>query len=178
MSDHPFESAAAPPTTSILVRPSWRAVADAAGHCMLVFAYAPALVAIPLWLWFELHNPANLHVPVILAFAPIRGFLLLLDAFQLGAAAGASAGCLHGFFLSAWRWTHDGISTRRQRLVLGALGGVLAASLVMTMRLLLPIFRGGSPPPVDEIASGIAIGLLCGLLSTSTALRLLAPATD
>jgi len=144
---------------------------------MLVFAYAPALVAIPSWLWFELHNPANLHVPAILAFAPIRGFLLLLDAFQLGAAAGASAGCLHGLFLSAWRWTHDGISTRRHRLALGALGGAIAASLVMSARVVWAMFQGAAPP-VQEIASGIVIGLVCGLLSTSTALRLLAPATD
>ena len=144
---------------------------------MLVFAYVPALASMPTWLWFELHNPANLREPVILAFLPIRGFLALLDGFYAGAIPGILAGCVQGLLLSAWCWMRGSISPWRRSLALGALAGLVAASVVTFITRIGPdLVRGAASPRDLPIPFEVASGLVCGLLAAPMAVRLLLPA--
>ena len=59
---------------------------------MLVFAFLPTLAALPRWVAFEATSTLNLHDPVVLAFLPVRGALLLLSALEEGLVPGILAG--------------------------------------------------------------------------------------
>lgn len=149
-------------------------VADAVGHCVLVFAFAPTLAALPAWLYFEAHNPLNLQEPVVLTFVPVRGAILLLDAFAAGVSEGVLAGAIHGILVSAWASWRGRVSTRRQRIGLGAIGGALAACLMIFAQVSVGVVDLGQlASHGGVVAFEIVSGMLCGLVATPTALRLL-----
>ena len=83
-------------------RPSWLGIADAVGHCVLVFAFLPALASLPAWLYFEAGNPLNREDAVALTFVPVRGAILLLHAFRAGVVPGVLAGLVDGVLVCAW----------------------------------------------------------------------------
>src|SRR2546429_1296091 len=112
------------------MRSRWRAVADAVGHCVLVFVFAPLLAAVPGWLRFEARNPLNFSDPMVTLFIPARGMRALLAAFEAGVDAGVLSGLMSGLLVCAWVWSRGPIATSPQRMLLGALGGA-AASILM-----------------------------------------------
>jgi hypothetical protein len=154
---------------------SWGAVADAVGHCLLVFAFAPVLVALPRWLYFEATNPLNLEDPIVLAFLPARAGVLMLNTFLAGAVQGVVAGIVAGALVSAWAGARGRPSTRAQEILLGAACGTVAACLMVGAVLALEVSEGRPVPShVGPIAFEIATGAVCGVLAVPTALRLLA----
>jgi hypothetical protein len=158
-------------------RRSWGAVADAVGHCVLVFAFVPPLAALPRWLSFEINNSLNVQDPIVLAFLPVRGMLLLVNAFRAGLVPGVMAGAIEGGLL--WAWLARGAaSTRAQRIVVGAVTGALAACAVVLVSVVVAAANTGPRTGRDAIAFEIASGVLCGMIAAPTALRFLAPSTN
>jgi hypothetical protein len=150
------------------------AIADAIGHCVLVFAFLPALAWLPGWVYFELRNPLNLEDVVVLTFIPVRGAILLLSAFGQGVVPGSLAGIACGVLLVAW----DARGTRRDgrggRVLVGAAAGVAAAALVVAATLAIAIARTGATElPWVAIAFELGSGLACGAIAGPTAMRLL-----
>lgn len=140
--------------------------ADAIGHSVLVFAFLPTLASLPSWLRFEATNGLNLTDPVVLAFLPVRGVILLLHAFQAGAVPGVLAGIVHGLLVCAVARTFE---TSRDVAAAGAVAGALAALVVVLAtagRIGLASLAGG--PVLFELASGI----VCGAIAAPTAVRL------
>lgn len=149
-------------------------VADAIGHCVLVFAFVPTLVALPEWLWVEVTNPLNLHDPVVLAFALVRGCNILLDSFAAGVVPGLVAGVVDGILVSAWVLTQDRVSTTPRRLALGAVAGAVAGAAAVLVVIAREALRTGHlAVPTVLILFGIASGVVCGVLAAPTAVRLL-----
>ena len=72
----------------------WRAIADAVGHCVLVFAFVPALFSVPGWIWFEATNPLNRQDPIVFAFVLVRGGIGVLEAFSTVVLPGVLAGAI------------------------------------------------------------------------------------
>lgn len=145
--------------------------ADAIGHSVLVFAFLPTLAALPAWLRFEATNGLNLGDPVVLVFLPVRGVILLLNAFEAGVIPGVLAGIVHGLFLCAFaRTSAAGAGASRGVVALaGAVAGALAAFTVVLAT--VGPSRGAaltSGPVLFELASGI----VCGAIAAPTALRL------
>jgi len=143
------------------MRPSWAAVADAVGHCVLIFTFVPTLAPVPSWIAFELSNPLNARDPVVLAFVLVRGVNLLLDTFRARVVLGVLSGAITGVIVSAWVWSGARVSTTLERIVLGALGGVIGAGLAVTVW------------PSAAVTLEIISGLLCGMLAAPTAVRFL-----
>ncbi len=140
---------------------------------MLVFAFAPTLVAVPRWLYFEATNPLNLRDPVVLAFVPVRGFVLLLNTFSAGVVAGVIGGVIDGVLVCAWLWWCERASTVRRRMVLGATCGGVAAVAMVLVGFLSGIFEVGqltSRP--GAVAFEIVSGTVCGMIAAPTAMRL------
>ncbi|HJQ83705.1 MAG TPA: hypothetical protein VKA21_06510 [Candidatus Binatia bacterium] len=153
----------------------WGAVADAVGHCVLIFAFAPTLAALPGWLYLEAHNPLNLDEPLVLMFAPMRGVIALLDAFAAGVLPGVLAGAIDGILVVTWfSWGGD-VSTRRRQVFMGAIWGALAAGLMLPVATSVTFLRGASVTlPAATVAFEITSGIVCGMVATPTAIRLLA----
>jgi hypothetical protein len=150
------------------------AVADAIGHCLLVFTFLPALAAIPRWLVFESSNPLNVREPLILSFLLVRGVAAVLDAFYDGIVAGVLAGLIDGVLVCAWLRSRAGVCTPRQLYLVGAIGGVVAACLMVVVVAGAQALAGhervwGAGAIVFEIVSG----LVCGTIAIPTAARLL-----
>lgn len=149
--------------------------ADAIGHCVLVFAFLPTLAALPPWMWFEVQNPLNASDPVVLAFLPVRGAILLLHAFRAGVVPGVLAGLVTGVLVCAFvRATAPEATARRGTLtLLGALGGGLAALTVVAAMLGFRVVQGGTATlAIATAAFELASGLVCGLVAAPTAVRL------
>lgn len=145
--------------------------ADAIGHSVLVFAFLPTLASLPSWLRFEAANDLNLTDPVVLAFLPVRGVILLLHAFKAGAAPGVLAGILHGFLvcLFAWRSESGATTSRGAAAAIGAVAGALAAlGVVVATAGRSGLASLASGPVLFELASGI----VCGAIAAPTAVRL------
>ena len=141
--------------------------ADAIGHSVLVFAFLPTLASLPSWLRFEATNGLNLTDPVVLAFLPVRGVILLLHAFQAGAVPGVLAGIVHGLLVCALARTFE--ASRSVVAAAGAGAGALAALVVVLAtagRIGLASLAGA--PVLFEIGSGI----VCGAIAAPTAVRL------
>jgi len=141
--------------------------ADAIGHSVLVFAFLPTLVSLPSWLRFEATNGLNLTDPVVLAFLPVRGAILLLHAFQAGAVPGVLAGIVHGLLVCALARTLE--TSRGVAAAAGAVAGALAALVVVLVtagRIGIASLAGA--PVLFELASGI----VCGAIAAPTAVRL------
>ena len=150
--------------------PRLAAIADAVGHCVLVFAFLPALAWLPAWVHFELRNPLNLEDAVVLTFIPVRGALVLLSAFRQGLVPGSLAGIACGALLVAWS-RFDG---RGRRVLVGAAAGVAAAALVVAATLVVAVARrGATDVPWVAIAFELGSGLACGTIAGPTAMRLL-----
>jgi hypothetical protein len=146
--------------------------ADAIGHSVLVFAFLPTLASLPSSLRFEVSNGLNLTDPVVLAFVPVRGVILLLHAFKAGVVPGVLAGIIHGLLVCAFAARTSGAGAGAGRGVVvgvGAVAGALAALAVV----LATVGRGGGAalatgPVLFELASGI----VCGAIAAPTAVRL------
>lgn len=150
---------------------SWGAVADVVGHCVLVFAFVPPLAELPRWLAFEASNPLNGQDPIVLAFLPMRGLILLLGAFSAGLTQGMLGGVFAGLLLSVLLSRQGGTATLGRRLGLGALGGALAASLAVGT--LLAPRLADLAAHAGQVGFEIVLGMVCGVLAAPTASRLL-----
>jgi hypothetical protein len=156
--------------------PSWRAIADAVGHSVLVFVFVPTLAALPGWLRYEFANPLVFTDPMVTVFTPVRGLRALLNGFDEGMNAGLLAGLLNGVLVCAWAWSRGAPATRRQRLLLGAGGGAVAGALMAATMLAIHAVRAGELViPFVPVAFEIGSGVVCGVVAGPTMLRLLAP---
>lgn len=165
----------APSPATGRARPSWWAVADCIGHCVLVFALVPSLASLPRWLAFEATNRLNLSDPVVLAFLPMRGFVTLVTGFLAGAVPGVVAGAIAGALLATWTSRRGVASGGTQRLVVGAIVGGIASAVMMLVFLAVGVALGeGGVPPLATLAFEFASGLACGALAVPGASRLLA----
>jgi len=159
-------------------RPSsaW-AVADAVGHCVLVFAFVPALAAVPGWLLREGSLAPNLHDPLVLAFLPVRGAVALLNAFFVGAAQGVIAGVCAGLVLAAWRGARGATASTAEAALRGAAAGAVGAAVMVAVVLAWQAARVGAlAPPPAAVAFELGAGILCGVLAAPGASGLLAAA--
>ncbi len=151
----------------------WWALADALGHCVLVFAFVPTLAALPRWIAFEATSTLNLHDPVVLAFLPVRGALLLLSALEEGLVPGILAGVIDGVLVCAWAASQPDPRTPSLRLLLGAAGGFGAAGLMLLATMAWARAGGRAlTVPTVTLAFELASGAVCGLIAISGALRL------
>jgi hypothetical protein len=147
--------------------------ADAVGHCVLVFAFLPVLAALPPWLRFEAQNPLNASDPVVLAFLPVRGAILLLHAFAAGVVPGVLAGVVDGVLVCVWARRADAATSSRARLAVGALAGGLAAATVVGGSLAIAAARGRpASVPLATVAFELGSGVVCGAVAVGGALRL------
>lgn len=145
-------------------RPSYGAIADAVGHCLLVFTFVPPLLALPGWLYREAGNHLNLEEPLVLAFVPVRGVTVLLNAFYAGVVPGLVAGLVTGVALTVL--ARRAVAPR----LLGAVIGALAAGVALVATLV--VARGSAwAPPANVVAFELGAGLLCGGIAAPTALR-------
>jgi hypothetical protein len=154
-----------------LSRPSLGAIADAVGHSVLVFAFLPALAPVPRWLAFELANPLNRTDPVVLAYLPVRGAVLLLNVFWEGLPPGLVAGVLNGVaFALAARAQRP--TTRARAVAVGAMTGLAAAAAMTALFVATGLSSAaqlGQPATLFELTAG----LVCGAVAAPTATRLL-----
>ena len=155
------------------IRQSWRAAADAIGHCLVVFTFVPVVAALPQWVWSEARNPLNFREPVVLAFLPVRGVLALVDAFAEGVFPGALGGIVTGLLLTAWVRTGHRATRLRERVAAGAVCGAVGASVVVVAAIVNSVVSGGAIalPPIAT-AFEIGSGILCGMIAAPTAVRL------
>jgi hypothetical protein len=154
------------------------AVADSIGHCVLVFAFVPALAVIPGWLFFESTNPLNVREPLVLSFLLVRGVDTVLNAFYAGIVAGVLTGFIYGVLVCAWLWSGARVSTQRQLYLSGAIGGALAACLMVVVVATVQAFAGQERIwGAGAIAFEVVSGLVCGTIAVPTAARLLRGAT-
>jgi hypothetical protein len=155
-------------------RPSWGAIADAIGCCVLAFAFLPPLASLVRWLTFESANALNLSDHIVLEFLPIRGAITLVAAFLAGVVPGVIAGLIDGALVSVW-WTWRGVPTRGHALLLGAACGVLAAALMIVVILAVQVATTSTElPTASSLAFEVGSGLACGIVSAPGAVRLLA----
>lgn len=157
------EDLPAPPGTRRSTGRSFGFAADVIGHCVLVFAFAPSLAALPGWISFEADNPLNVEDAVVLMFLPVRGLVALLDTFAAGLGARVLTGAVAGVLLSAWLSTRVVAPTLARRILVGASSGALAAGLVTLGAGLATDFR--------EMATAVGWGVVCGLVAASTAVH-------
>jgi len=148
------------------------AIADAIGHCLLVFTFVPALTVVPGWLLFESGNALNLREPVVFSFLLVRGVHTALDAFYTGIVPGVLTGLIDGLLVSAW--LRSRAPTRSALYAGGALRGAIAAGLMIAVVAAQQLLAGeartwGAGAVVFEIGSG----LVCGALAIPGAARLL-----
>ncbi len=156
------------------IRPSWGGIADAVGHCVLVFAFAPTLAAIPSWLVREVHNRLNADDLVVLAFLPVRGLVVLLNAFAVGAPQGVLEGVLAGVLVVMWCAGRGVGATWRERSLLGAICGMSAAGALIGAVVAWQAVRPGPTTfPAAAVAFEIGSGMACGMLAVPGTLRLL-----
>ncbi len=143
-----------------ITRPSWAARADAVGHSVLVFAFLPALAPVPRWLAFEAGNALNRTDAVVLAFVPVRGAVLLLNAFWEGLLPGLLAGIVNGALFTAWTVYAAPRPAITTALGAGAVTGLLAALTAVTA---LTASLPWSSAAAFELASGVVCGTVAAL---------------
>ena len=149
-------------------------IVEAVAHCVMVFAFLPALIVLPDWLYFELTNPLNRHEPLVLAFVVVRGVNVLLDSFMGGLVPGLVAGTIDGLLVTAWVRARGPVATRAQRILLSATCGALAGcAAVLVVVLREPWKEKELAVPAITIAFGIASGVLCGAVAAPRALAFL-----
>ena len=163
--------------TTAGMRPSWGGIADAIGHCVLVFAFLPVLAPVPSWIAFEVSNPLNARDPVVLSFVLVRGVNLLLDTFRARAAIGVLSGAVAGITMSAWVWTGRGLATTAARIGLGAVSGIVGTVGAFIVQLGIQAFGGAERAAwsTTAVMYEMLFGLLCGMIAAPTALRLSSP---
>jgi hypothetical protein len=153
------------------------ACADAVGHCVLIFAFLPTLASLPAWLAFEAQNPLNLSDPVVLIFLPVRGAILLLHAFRAGVANGVLAGLVDGLLVWVWVRRYGLPSPAGRAPALGAVGGALAALIVVIAKLVGPALQAPlTASLLAPIAFELVAGVVCGLVAAPRAAHLAAAA--
>ena len=150
------------------------AIADAIGHCLLVFTFVPVLTVVPGWLLFESGNALNLREPVVLSFLLVRGVHTALDAFFAGIVPGVLSGIIDGLLVCAWLRSGDPAPTRRRLYAGGAVCGAIAAGLMIGVVAAQQFFAGEARTwGVGAVAFEIGSGLVCGALAIPRAARLL-----
>lgn len=143
-------------------------IADVVGNCLLVFAFVPALAAIPGWLRAEAADPSLLRDPVVLAFTLVRGVRAVLGALYEGIVPGVLGGLIDGVLLCAWMRSRG----RAPALPAGAILGAVAASLMVVIVAAAQALAG--QPRVwgaAAVAFEIGSGLVCGTLATASLAR-------
>ena len=151
------------------------AIADAIGHCLLVFTFVPALTVVPGWLLFETGNAQNLRDPVVLSFLLVRGVHTMLDAFYNGIVPGVVSGIIDGLLVCVWLRSGDRAPTRWQLYAGGAICGAIAAGLMIGVVAAQQLLAGEARTwGAGAVAFEIGSGLVCGALAIPTAARLLA----
>jgi hypothetical protein len=171
----PMDIDARPGAEPVPKGPLLGALADAVGHCVLVFAFLPALSALPGWLAFEATSRTNLEDGVVLAFLPVRGAVLLLHAFRAGVVTSVAAGIAAGLALTAWTWWRGAVASWGGRLGIGAIAGALAAGIGIAVGLAIVAARGTVPDvPLRVIAFELGTGIVCGMIAAPRAIQLLA----
>jgi hypothetical protein len=170
----PAEAPPAPTATAHVEPPARRigqslgAFVDTVGHCVVVFAFARALVALPAWLSAEARNDLALHEPLVLLFMPVRALVALLDGFRAGIVPGAMAGAFDGLLFSIALCA--GVVPRRHRRGLGAVCGVVAGAAM-----LLAVFAMGAlrdrPAALGPlgVVFELGFGAACGMLAAPAA---------
>jgi hypothetical protein len=149
-------------------------IADAIGHCLLVFTFVPALTVVPGWLLFESGNAQNLSEPVVLSFLMVRGVHTLLDAVYTGIVPGVLSGIIDGLLVCAWLRSGERAPTRLQLYAGGAVCGAIAACLMIGVVAAQQLLAGEVLPwGARAVAFEIGSGLACGALAIPTAARLL-----
>lgn len=150
---------------------SLAAVADAVGHCVLVFAFVPPLAALGPWLAFEARNRHKLADPLVLVMTPLRGAFRVLEAFGDEVPSRLAAGVLAGLLLSAWAVVRGRAPLVAARGA-GAVCGVVATGVAVVLGGLLgrDAALAGS-----HVAVALGAGVVCGMLAAPGAARLLAP---
>ena len=146
--------------------------ADAIGHCLLVFTFAPPLAALPRWIAFEATNALNVQDSLVLVFLPVRGVILLLNEFRDGVVPGILAGGLDGLVLCAWATWRGAETALARRLAIGALVGLVAAGAMVAVTLVV-IHDRSQPWPVGAILFEIGSGVVCGAIAAPGAFRML-----
>lgn len=146
----------------------WR-FADAIGRSVLVFAFLPTLASLPPWLRFEVGNRLNLTDPVVLAFLPVRGVILLLHAFRAGVVPGVLAGLVHGLLVCMFVRTlaADAAPGRGVVAAVGAAAGAIAALGVVAILGRADLASLAAAPVLFELASGV----VCGAVAAPAAVR-------
>jgi hypothetical protein len=159
-----------PPRPSPPARSTWGAIADAVGHCLLVFTFVPPLAALPGWLQREAAHALNREEPVVLMFLPVRGVNVLLSAFYAGILPGILSGLATGIVLAAWEPRRGADAPR----LAGAVSGALGAAFSVLVTLVVAVQRGGTwSIPAPAVAFEVGAGLVCGAIAGPTAVRLL-----
>jgi hypothetical protein len=151
------------------------AIADAIGHCLLVFTFVPALTVVPGWLLFEGGNARNLHEPVVFSFLLVRGVHTLLDAVYTGIVPGVLTGIIDGLLVCVWLRSGGRARAGWQLHAGGAICGAIAAALMIGVVAAQQLLAGEARTwGVGAVAFEIGSGLVCGALAIPTAARLLA----
>ena len=157
------------PDAITVARSATAVLADVVGHCVVVFAFAPTLAALPGWLHSEATNPLNWHQPMVLAFLPMRGMLALWSAFDAGLVPGLLGGLIDGILLGTWLLR----AQPRRAFGAGTICGALAGcGVVLASVALGAVQRGFSLPRAVPVAFELASGVACGMLAVPTAVRL------
>jgi hypothetical protein len=150
------------------------AIADAIGHCLLVFTFVPALTVVPGWLLFESGNALNVREPIVLSFVLLRGVHTVLDAFYAGIVPGVLSGIIDGLLVCVWLRTGHGVPTRARLYAGGAICGTIAAGLMIGVVAAQQLLAGAARTwGAGAVAFEIGSGLACGALAMPTAARLL-----
>jgi hypothetical protein len=154
--------------------PTWGALADAVGYCVVVFAFVPPLAVFPGWLVGELGNRLNAEVPLVLGFAAVRGVNAYLSAFYVGALPGVLTGVANGTLLAA-RTTWLGPPPSASAGVrAGAVTGALAAGgVTLATAALSALGMVSATMSRWTVGFEIAAGMVCGALAAPRVLRLL-----
>jgi hypothetical protein len=147
-------------------------VADVIGDCVLIFAFAPALTAIPGWLLSEAVNRDLLQDPFVLAFLLVRAVRAVLRAFYDGIVAGVLSGLIDGVLVCAWLRGRRRAPTGRGLYVTGAiLGGVAACLMVVVVATVQALAAQPRVWGAPAVAFDVGAGLVCGTLAIATAAR-------
>jgi hypothetical protein len=150
------------------------AVADAIGHCVLVFVFVPLLPVVWQWLRFEATNPLDLRDPLVLAFLPVRGGNVALDAFYGGLLPGVLTGVIAGILLSVWLGSGARIPTRWKLHLAGAAAGAVAACVMVAVVAGGELVAGRERKwGVAAVAFEVGSGLVCGTIAVPSVARLL-----
>lgn len=169
--DAPPRACGRPAPRTAPTRLAWGRVADAIGHCLLVFVFVPLVATLPGWLSFEATNALNLQDPIVLVFAPVRGIVRVLNALLAGLPSGLVGGIAAGALLTLVTWRAPAGSSSHP--VLAGAGCGAAAGIVVIAWALVPAVGGAGEiaARLGAVAFELGSGVVCGMIAAPTAVR-------